>query len=484
MTTGTTADDKKADSSDLLSMLKIIEQLYDTSRKMINSHSAAAILLSLAFEVQTLLTKLRAMHQRWTVHLPFKEACTVDFIDWSIRTKKLASVIQSANIRNCLDPSNGAPSTHCLLDIYEQAVEVVDDSLEKADLTDPTQLLSHQAALQKELIDQREKCVDAISRLISAYFTDHQGLNITGLCNLSTIRTSCSNLLSELSDELFQLHEQQVKIFTSKDYERLADRILYEEEYEGQIARREARDIMHNWLNGVPEGKLEECRKAQIEQTKEEIRHTKYGVKLEQYVNLDADFSSQRSEFGRFLFNRRKDITRAELRELILLVYCVFYYQKDALQEASQPVRDSAVPVSVERENLPELPVDFNQRLRDSKAATTRFYHILRRVEPYINNSGTSVPGSTPELCAHYKDWTWYHLKAAFEKLEILPKNSSQSAFATFMNQLFPQRTTGSVSRSLYRNTNLNSSNIVADVVKEFQPVTSLFTSSSLTSSL
>ena len=144
------------------------------------------------------------------------------------------------------------------------------------------------------------------------------------------------------------MHEQQVKIFSAKDYERLADRILYESEYEGQSARREARDAMHNWRNGVPVGKLEESRREQIEHTKEEIRHTKHGVKLELYVNLDADFSSQRSEFGRFLFNRRRDITRTELRQLIYLVYCVYYYQTDALQEADKP--KSIMPASATEE--------------------------------------------------------------------------------------------------------------------------------------
>ena len=472
LTTANGADDKSHDSSDLLSMLRAIEQLYAASRIVISSHSEVAILVSLAVEVQTLLTKLRAMRQRWAVHLPFKEASTVDFVEWSNKAKHLASVIRSVDSRQCLSPDLSCPSCHCLIDIYLQAADASCHS-EQDDMPDPKLLLNHHAAVLERLATQREQCIDAISQLISCQIADKQGLGIVQQGNLVTVRNSCSDLLTELAEELFQLHEQQVKIFSDKDYERLADRILYEDEYEGQIARREARDIMHNWRNGVPTGKLEESRKAQIEQTKEEIRKTKHGVKLEEYVNLDADFYGQRSEFGKFLFNRRRSITRSELRELILLVYCVYYYQKDVLQEAELPDGVSGMLDDKTSELYPDLPTGFEQKLRDNQVATMRFYRILRRVEPYVNNSGASVSGSTPDLCAHYKDWGWYHVKTAFEhdKLGFLPKNSSKSSFAQFIHSQFPRRKALTVQRAIYRNENVNSPNIVADVIKEFSEV-------------
>lgn len=482
LTIGNITNDKSADSSDLLSMLNIIDQLYDVSCIVINSHSAAAILVSLAMEVQTLLTKLRAMRQRWTVHLPFKEASTVNFVDWSNRTKQLSIAIKTADTRKCINPANTFPSSHCLLDLYQEAKNASAPNSENEDMSDPKQLLQHHAAMQEELASKREQCVDSISQLVSSHLTKREGLNISTLNDLSTIRSSCSTMLIELSEELNLLHEQQVKIFTAKDYERLADRILREEEYEGPIVQREARDIMHNWRNGVPTGKLEESRKEQIELTKEEIRRTKHGVKFEQYVNLDDDFYSQRSEFGRFLFNRRRDITRTELRQLLLLAYCVYYYQKDALQESEPQVPDSVDPDSVTKETCPALPTDFNQRLRESQSAMKRFYGILRKIEPYINKGGSSVHGSTPELCARYKGWTWYHIITAFEQLEFLPHNSNKAAFAQFIHNLFPPRTESSVSRSVYRNPNVKSTKIVADVVKEFQPVTLLMKSSILVS--
>ena len=460
--------DKNDDSSDLLSMLQVVELLYGVSRMVISNHSAAAILMSLAVEVQTLVIKLQVMRERWSVHLPFKEALKVDFHDWSKKIEHFASVISSSDCRYCLDSSLSGLSDHCLLDLYELATVTTGGNPDQTDLNDPKQLLQHHAAMTEALNAQREQSIALISQLIDGQLTDRQGLCVTQLRDLDKVRTFCSGLLSELAGELFKVYEQQVKIFNPIDYERLADRILFEPEYEGHTARREARDIMHNWRNGVPAGKLEESRKAQIEQTKEEIRRTRHGVKLEQYVNLDADFYSQRSEFGRFLFHRRRDITRAELYELIRLVYCVYYYQKDADVD---PTGESGVPDANSSEQFSDLPTEFEQKLRDRKGATMRFYRILLRVEPYINKSGATVPGSIPELCDRYKGWGWYHLKTAFEKLGFLPNNSSSAAFARFIHVLFPHRTETSVQRSLYRNNNVNSPKIVADVIKEFNEV-------------
>lgn len=474
LTSGHTTFDKSADSPDLLSMLNVIKQLYGVSCLVLNSQSAAAILVSLAVEVQTLLTKLRAMRQRWEVHLPFKEASTVDFVNWSKWAGQLSVVIRTNDCRACLNPSSAVPSSHSLLDLYHEAVQALAESPDIPDLTEPNQLLQHHSAMQVALTNQRVQCVETISQFIFSSISEVKGLNLAGFCDLIAVRNACSGLLLQLSVELDQMHEQQVKIFNAKDYERLANRILYESEYEGQTARREARDAMHNWRNGVPEGKLEESRREQIEQTKEEIRHTKHGVKLEQYVNLDADISSQLPEFGRFLFNRRRDITRSELRQLIYLVYCVYYYQADALQDAGKPETDFAASNVATPEPCPSLPAEFLQQVRDNQVAVNCLYRILRTTEPYINNSGTDVEGSTPELCAKYKDWSWCHVQAAFEKLGFLSKNSNKAAFSTFINSLFPHRTVTSVNRALYRNDNVNSPNIVADVVKEFEPVLTL----------
>lgn len=475
MTTSNASRDKGYDSSDVLSLLQVVEQLYIAGRSVINSYSATAIFLSMALELQTLLTKLQAMHKRWSVHLPFKEASSVDFKTWSSRATQMAEEIHRGDCRFCLDTTKDIPSCHCLVDLYDQAKQKSTDTAEEETAvdTDARQMLSCRSVTQKILNDQRTECVDAITAMVATQLSDKHNIDLSSIGDLHSARTICSSLMTELSDLLLQMHNQLVKLIDEHEYERLADRILFEEEYEGPKIRIEAREAVVNWRNGVPMKNLDADRAEQIEQTKEEIRKTRHGAKLELHVDLDADFQQQRSEFGRFLFNRRRDITREELRELILLVYKVYYFQQDAIQEVRQragvsAAADEQLPDGETPAN-PPLPADFSQDLRENEAAVSLFYDILRKIEPYINSA--KPEDCTPELLERYKDWTWYHIQAAFEKLGFLPQLANKSDLTRFFNSVFPNRSESSVNRTLYRNTNLNSPQIVADVVKEFEPV-------------
>ena len=479
LTPVTFAGDTKPDSADVLSLLLVIGQLYEAARCVINSHSATAILMAMAVELQTLLVKLQAMHHRWNVHLPFKEASTVDFTLWSNKAAQMAKDIKGDDCRYCMDVVSDIPSCHCLADLYNLASTPNNDNGEAMPLETETsvqQLLTSRNALQEVLREQRSECVDAITQMVTMQLAAKHNLDLSPLSDVQSIRTVCSALLKELSALLQQMHDQLVKIISSQEYYRLAERILFEAEYDGPTARREAREQVINWRNGVPMKSMDSDRKDQIERVKEEIRNTKHGVKFEQYVDLDKDLPSQRSEFGKFLFHRRREISRSELRQLILLIYTVYYFQQDALRPvgATTPSADNQQDSQQSlTSQKPPLPVDFAQKLRDSAAATMRFYQILTMVEPFVNSG--KPEDSTKEQQAHYKDWTWYHLQAAFEELEFLPKGSSKASLAEFIHQVFPHRTKDSVERSLHRNTNVNSPNIVADVVKEFNPVKELW---------
>ena len=315
--------------------------------------------------------------------------------------------------------------------------------------------------------------------MVIIQLTNKHTLDLTHPIDLQSSCSICASLLTELSELLQLMHDQLVKFISPQEYDRLAERILLEAEYEGPKARREARETVVNWRNGVPIKSLDSERKEQIEQVKEEIRKTKHGVKFEQYVDLDKDLTSQRSEFGRFLFKRRREITRSELRELIQLIYTIYYYQQDARQPigSSEPLTSDIThyPLDIEHQtsDFPELPSDFTQELRDSKVATLRFYRILLEVEPFMNSG--KPDGCTEEEQTHFRGWTWCYLQTAFEQLDFLPKNSSKAPFADFIHHVFPHRTKDSVERSLHRNTNPNSLNIVADIVKEFAPVKELW---------
>lgn len=474
MTSVEASDDIVTDSSDVLSLLLTIEQLYAASNNVINSHSVTAVLCSMTIELQMLLIKLGVMQERWAVHLPFKEACSVDFKAWSSKAAQMAENITCSKQPNMTSASS-IPSCHCLIDLFEQAELYSADCQDEISfgvVADIKQMLNRRHTVLDTLKQQRDECVDAITKMVISQLSSKFPIDYTLLSDLASAKQICASLLLELSAQLQQIHDQLVKLFSEQEYERLADRILLEPEYGGSKARREAREAVVNWRNGVPLKNLVEERKEQIEHVKEEIRKTRHGVKLEQYVNFDDDFQKQRSEFGRFLFHRRREISRDELYQLILLVYSIYYYQQDAFQSTANLVKEKGVESG--DAPTPELPTDFRQSLRDNRTAVSLLLKALSKIEPYING-GKPVDGN-PELAARYKDWSWCHLQTAFEKLAFLPQNSNKASFARFIHSLFPNRTEDSVKRSLYRNTNTNSPNIVADIVKEFESVRSLIT--------
>ena len=171
------------------------------------------------------------MRQRWEIHLPFKEASSVDFVSSSKWAEQLSNLIGAGDCRSCLNPSSKVPSCHCLFDLYHEAIQSSRENAETIDLADPLQLIRYHSTIQANLTNSREQCLDTISQLVSARLNESKGLNISAIGNLTEVRSTCSVLLKELSNELYQMHEQQVKIFNAQDYERLAIRILQESEY-------------------------------------------------------------------------------------------------------------------------------------------------------------------------------------------------------------------------------------------------------------
>ena len=67
--------------------------------------------------------------------------------------------------------------------------------------------------------------------------------------------------------------------------------------------------------------------------------------------------------------------------------------------------------------------------------------------------------------------WKWLHLKDALIKSRLMVSDVSQSDFSVFINSVFPDRSSKSVYRSLYRLDSTSSPSIVADIVEYFRPV-------------
>ena len=91
MTKRRQTNDVQQDKSDIMSILSAIEQIYNLCQSVLNTHAQTALMLSLTIETQMLLLKLQAMRERWQYHLPFKEACEVNFGKWSTKVERMAS---------------------------------------------------------------------------------------------------------------------------------------------------------------------------------------------------------------------------------------------------------------------------------------------------------------------------------------------------------------------------------------------------------
>lgn len=74
---------------------------------VLNTYSQTALMLSIATEGEMLLMKLQVMLDRWRYHLPFKEACTVDFYDWSKKVEKMSPPPRTRYARK--SPVTGQP---------------------------------------------------------------------------------------------------------------------------------------------------------------------------------------------------------------------------------------------------------------------------------------------------------------------------------------------------------------------------------------
>ena len=81
--------DRPQVQSDVLSSLETIDTMFEACQSVLNIYTQATLMLAITTEAKMLQLKLQVMKDRWNYHLPFKEACTVDFYDWSKKVKRM-----------------------------------------------------------------------------------------------------------------------------------------------------------------------------------------------------------------------------------------------------------------------------------------------------------------------------------------------------------------------------------------------------------
>ena len=490
MTKKRQSSDIQQDKSDILSLLKAVERIYHLCQDVLNIHTQTSLMQSLAIESQMLLFKLRVMRERWHYHLPFKEACSVKLGEWSRRIGKMASGF--AETANDSDEaiSEYCPSKHFLLDLQAILPENVgkEGYVPYYQETDTKNYIVNQECIRKLIAkdwpSHYKQCFSdyAATEIERAHGISLQSLRDGG----EAIRAACHEILTDLSEELSLLNEQQEPDIQPDQFARLADRVFAESDYGGRQARDSARRYVKAWRNRTPQHRLDKSRNDEIEAAKRVIKEQKYGRLVSDYIGDDLDIRGHSEGVGQFLHHVRRDIMPTELYILIEQLFRIQFFldnkdqQKkalasknaEALTPVTQPYAENKSDKSPQR---PELPYFFKEALSGNSKVTKLFYDILHQTERYMYGKLPEEENSKISFRL-YKRWKWNHLRVAFEKCSFIAKETPKQHFAEFVHQVFPNLKTESVIRSIqrYDSKSYDFDRIVRDVVKEFESVTEM----------
>lgn len=484
------------DKSNVLSMLKSIEQLFSLCQDDLNTCSQTSLMLSLTIESQMLLMKLRVMRERWKYHLPFKEACKVRFDKWSRRTARMASYFADKPEGSEEPISEDCPSKHFLLDFYSLLPENTEsqDYVPYYKETAMNRFVVNQERIRKQITERwKSHYKQRFSDLVAQELVQSRGIDLQPLQeNGKAIRTACYDILTELSEELSLLNEMQEPDILPEQFARLADRVFSESDYEGRQSRDSARWDVKTWRNKTPKRRLEQSRKEEIDASIKSIEELRFGRLLAEYIGDDFEIKGHSEGVGQFLHHVRDDITPSELADLMKQLYRIrlFREHKEQQERTDASLVLAASPYagvaesrrSVEGEGgkeavamlpqRPKLPYFFREALSEDKEATSLFYDLLHRTERYMTGKLTEEEKRDSGL-KPYKKWKWNHLRVAFVQSGFIEKDTPKQHFANFVNSVFPYQKEASVIRSIqrYNENAIGFDRIVREISKEFEDV-------------
>ncbi len=473
--------DRSGDTSDVKSLLETIDQLYQVSCSVLNDHTQTSLRMSIAIEAQMLLLKLQAMHRRWKIHLPFKEACQVEFFDWAERMSEISSEISasaSEDVQRRFE--RYCPSKHFLLDLYD-VLNDKEDTKERAyyEELDIKKFIERQELMRTYIADCWKEYVTQVSDRTVEELASRGDADIVLSADASYVQVICCKVLEDLSEILYALNQRLTTQISRKDFKRLAERILIEGDYGGNYALRKAKAKVNTWCNKTPYDQIEIERDKMIQETIAEIEKTKFGGQFMQNVKIFKDFDSQLDSFGKFLFSERRDITKDDLSKLFELIFRIYHLRRlsEQTEQEEREEEDSKAAIQVREEfgptddsiKNPPLPVEFSQNFRSNDRAVAKFYELLRKIGPYMNKKKKRAKEETP--AAKYGSWKWMHLEDALIKLKLLVSTTGKRTFSDFIHHVFPDRSSDSVYRALYRTDSDTYHSTVGDIVRFFQPV-------------
>lgn len=522
--------DHSSDRSDVLSVLENIRNMFTASRNCLNIFAQNGVFLAIAQEAQMLAMKLHVMAERWRIHIPFKEACGVDFYSWAKEVESMASYLRDLDNETGTDTNkydNYCPGKHFLLDLYtllekdldgRKPVQTSDGRPYYTESVIKT-FISRQEQMRKTLTehwrdyvyvfserasDNLVNTVDTLRREAIRQEEDGTGLGVDLFKHQmemiqeagGNICFACCAALDLLAEKLHILNERLCGNFRSEHFSRLAERIFLEREYEGRKVANRVRNEVSEWYNGTPEEDIAAGRERIMHAAYDLMANMKFGGKrFDSYVRkFNPDIEKEKHVIGRFLFNSRRSITDQDLKDFMELYYQIYEHHKHQIEEGKNlpekeeegidsqsqmsvtPQKETPVSDTVSTASAPadaDITFYLSERLASDPDAFRRFRQLLERCEPYICRKMNFKQLHNPEI-GIYDGWTWRHLETAFRHHGFIPDALPASEFIRFISTLFRDRegrTYAGVQKGYYKTNVRNSDEHTQNVIRHFSDV-------------
>ena len=492
--------DRPQVQSDVLSSLESIKTMFEACQSVLNTYTQATLMLSIITEAKMLQLKLQVMKDRWAYHLPFKEACTVDFYEWSGDIKRMSFWMTGNDETGKLQetPPEYCPSKHFMLDFYSLLPEnaPTDDNKPYYCQPDTAQLIAEQEKIRKDIAKRWPQYKSRFSRLVVDKLSERFITEILQPLEDRTllIAMTCADVLMSLSKTLFELHEMPIDVIKRDQFIRLAERVVNEPEYGGPDARKAANRYVVKVKNDTPEEDWPQRREDDIAASADLISEMKYGGMVSRYLNRNYDIKGNYAGFGRFLNTFRRDISEKDLADLLEELFRILYLREDreqqeqAAREQEQAAEQAAQPESKSAEAVrrrwaaatprrPDLPNFFSPLLANNPEAVIEYYDTLHHCGFFIGRTLVDdEKRDRDKRC--YDGWKWKYLRDAFVKLGFFRADSSKKGFAEHLAEVFPYLVATNIQRGFndrggYTDANTKD-HIINAMVHEFEDVKTL----------
>ncbi|MBQ9093563.1 MAG: hypothetical protein IJY03_06160 [Prevotella sp.] len=497
------SSDTSSYRSDVLSVLNNIEAMFRMSQNVLCNHAANGLLFAMAMEAQMLALKLDTMADRWRIHIPFKEACKVDFLGWAKKIEQMSQYLHDLdNDADVMDIDAYCPDKHFLLDLYTRllAETYVDD--EGISGNAPSMyyneinmqaFVERQDSLHKTLAEHWVDYLGAFSEITGRHLVanaleysesgilaemDAEDFSVETLrrqiaCmsseNEDNINITCWLALRVLSRKLYALNESLERNFSLQHFVRLTERILIEREYGGTDILTKVRTDIAQWNNATPDDEIDNGRNEEMQKAYSNIVAMKFRRNFQDYIkSYTPDIDQKKSAIGKFLFHCRADITVSELQEFMANLFRIIHHRKDQLKDIEENPAGESPSVLETVAATPDIYL--SEKLSSSREAKRLFFSLLSNAGPYICRQLTFEQKKDASV-RKYEGWSWRHLKQAFTKLGLIEAGLSDKDFFKFLSIALPGRTCSSISQGYYRTKHDPKDGIVEKVVEEFRQV-------------